>query len=118
MFVPPDIARVPKSADQSVDLRHRGMERQTREINFGRKNLIVTSLEVRNKTRSRIHGHKVVKSTEETTGRPCRKLFRSLYNHHLAAADIDASSEYVETSDNEIGVEVGELRHRCKVLEG
>ena len=43
---PPDVTRVTKSVDPRMGHGHRGTEREPREINFGRENLVVTSIEV------------------------------------------------------------------------
>jgi hypothetical protein len=117
-MIPPDIARVTKPAGQRVDLRHRKLEWESREINVGGKNLVILTLVDCKETRSRIHSREMVKGTEEITGRRRSKPFQHLYNHRLAVADIDAPKKYLETIRNESGVEVGEVRHRGEMFEG
>ena len=97
LVVPLDIARVTESTGQSVDLCHCGIEWEICEINPGRKNLVVTSLEVCEGTRSWICGCEIMKGAEETVCGYCRKLFKSLYDHHLAFGDIYTPDEYVKT---------------------
>ena len=48
---PPDVTRVTEPTDQSMDLGHRRVEWETREIELGRENLVATSLEVCQGTR-------------------------------------------------------------------
>ena len=96
-MVPLDIARATESTGQSVDVCHCGIEWDIREVNPGRKELVVTSLEVCKDTRSWIFGRKIMKGAEETIGGYCRKLFQSLQDHHLAVGGIYAPDEYVET---------------------
>ena len=59
-----------------------------------------------------------MKGAEEAISRDCRELFQSPHDHHLVVVDVDAPGEYVETIENESGVELGKCRHRYEVVEG
>ena len=117
-MVPLEVARVTESTSQSVDLGHCRMKLETREIDLGRKNVAVTSLEVRQDARSWIRDREMMKGKEETAGRRCRELFQPLNSHHLAISDINASDEHVETIHNEGGVDADKFWHCDQVSEG
>ena len=75
MFVPPDVAGITKSAGQSMDRSHRGMKCETRKIDTGRKGGMITSVEIRQVFRSRVHDRKIMEGTEECAGGGYRELF-------------------------------------------
>ena len=62
---PLDVVGVNETTGQSINLGHRGVELEILEIEFGRENFVVTSSNVFQGTRSRIHGHEVMRSTGE-----------------------------------------------------
>ena len=111
IVVPSDVARVPGLIDQTVDLGHRVVERESPEIGPERKNPVVPLAEVCKDARSRIHDQKMIEGAEKTHGGHCREFLQPLDNHHLAIADINTTDEYTKTIRNEGGVKVGEYRH-------
>ena len=104
VIVPPVITRVAESIDQGMDGGHRGGERESGEIDLGGEDLVVTSMEVCQDTRSGIYDHEMVKDAEQTTGGHLREVFKVLDNHHLAVDDVDTTYEDAETIYNEDGV--------------
>jgi hypothetical protein len=96
--------------DQGMDHVHRVMEREPSEIDLGRENFIVTSMEVRQDTRSWIHDDEMMEGAEETTGGQGRELFQPLRDNHLAVADVDTTDEHVKTLCDKGGVKVAEFR--------
>ena len=109
MIDPPNIARVTESIDQGMHHGHCGVERESREIDLGGKNLVVASVEVYQNARSRVHDHEMVEGAEETTGRHRRELLKPLQNEHLVIADVDATDEDAETIYNEGRVKVAQF---------
>ena len=108
-----DITRVTESTGQNMYLGHRELEGKTCEIELGRENVVITSLEVCKSARSWIGGREIVKGTEETTGGDLCKLFRPLDDHHLVVANADAPDECVKTMCDEGRAEASKLWHGC-----
>ena len=99
-----------------MDPCHCGVEWEVAELGPERENLVVVVAEVFENSRSWIRDREMVEGTEKTHGGHCRKLLRSVRDHHLATPDIDTATEDTRTSCNEGRVKLGE-RHRDKVFQ-